>query len=238
MTVKRPHMVTRGYLQAWANNRNVLYLWDAESGRTGPQSINNATVHGHAYDTEHTTLDLEAEFGRIESDALPAIRSLAQGGQPNDDGRAAVVRFLDMHLERGRYADQTSVTTPFAKLDVFNGGVEMAEMGLGDRLALSRDIDKDAVRLSNFDLLRWRWRVGMSAEGLLLTGDGAVLLFERTKGTGVATITFPLSPTRLLVLGADLPPAPLRDLNAFTIAKSRRWLVDRADGVFARQMPQ
>lgn len=237
MTVKRPHMVTRGYLQAWVNGRNALFLWDSESGRSGVRPVNDATVVRSVYDTEHTILDLESQFGRIESDGLPAIRNLAQAGSLNDEGRAAVVAFLDMHLERGRYADQANVKMPIAKIDFFNGGVEMAEMGLGDRLVLSRDMEKSTVRIADLGVLKWRWRIATSAEGLLLTGDGAVLLFERSKGTGVATITFPLSPTRLLVLGDDLPPAPLRDLNAFTIAKSRRWLVDRADGAFARQMP-
>ena len=237
MTVKRPHMVTRGYLQAWVNGRNALFLWDGEVGKMGVRPVNDATVVGHAYDTEHTTLDLEAQFARIETAGVPAIRNLSDGGTLNDDGRRALVAFLDMHLERGRYADQAKVKTPIAKVDIFGGGVEMAEMGLGDRLVLSRDMEKSTVRIADLDVLRWPWRVGTSAEGLLLTGDGSVLLFERSKGTGVATITFPLSPTRLLVLGDDLPPAPLRDLNAFTIAKSRRWLVDRADGAFARQMP-
>jgi len=98
-------------------------------------------------------------------------------------------------------------------------------------------MERSTVRIAELGVHKWPWRVGTSEEGLLLTGDGAVLLFERSRGTGVDTITFPLSPTRLLVLGDNLPPAPLRDLNAFTIAKSRRWLVDRADGAFARRMP-
>jgi hypothetical protein len=63
------------------------------------------------------------------------------------------------------------------------GGFEMSEMGLGDRLALSLDLNKDALRISALRVDRWPWRITDVSSGLL-TGDGAVLTWEHRKGRG------------------------------------------------------
>jgi hypothetical protein len=54
----------------------------------------------------------------------------------------------------------------------------MAEMALGDRLTFARDIDTDAIRLRRLNLDHWTWRV-LTISGGLVTGDGAVMLFNR-----------------------------------------------------------
>lgn len=237
MSVKRSHMVARSYLEPWANSRNVLYVWDLERTNHGRRSLGDATVVSYAYRTEHTTLDLEADYGRIESDGVPAVRNLASAGTLTDEGREALVRFMDMHLERGRYADQASVKVPIAVGNFATGGAEMSEMSLGDRLVLSRSINKDALRLADLGVLKWRWRIAASVPPYLVTGDGSVLLFERRTGSGVCTVTFPLSPSKLLIMGEDLPQASLQGVNEMTLLKSRRWWVDQVEGAYARQMP-
>lgn len=57
----------------------------------------------------------------------------------------------------------------------------------------------------------------------LATGDGAVLLWRTTEGAGVFTISFPLSPTQLLVIGKDLPDDV--PLNRLLAENSKRWIV-------------
>lgn len=234
MPVKRAHMVSRGYLQAWGNGRGLVYVWDAEAQVSGERGLTNATVVGYAYKTEHTNLDLEQEYAGIEGRGLSAMRGIINGGSLNTDGREAMIAFLDMHLERGRYADQAGVRTPIAMGNIFTGESTMAEMGLGDRLVLSKSLNREALRIVSLGVDKWPWRV-FEVRGGLITGDGAVLIWEHTKGFGVTTISFPLSPTRLLILGEPLPSdAPL---NALIARNSRRWLVDHVDGSIARSMP-
>ena len=231
MSVKRAHMITRGYLAEWANDRGLVHVVDAEHRISRPQSLTNATVVAYAYRSNVLTLDLEAHYSRIESEGLSALRNLATGGAPNRDGRAAIIAFLDMHLERGRYADQTKVTTP-AWMGSTPAPGRMIEMSLGDRLTLARDVDTDAIRLENLNVERWTWKV-LDIHGGLVTGDGAVLLFHRNDGAPVTAVTFPLSPTRLLVIGDGLPGLhPL--FNQLIASKCRRWLVDHVDGAIAR----
>lgn len=230
MSVKRAHMITRGYLEAWSNDRGIVHVWDAEHQINHPSSITNATVVSHGYRTAVTPFDLEGDYARIEGGALPALRGLATGGAPNSDGRAAIVSFLDMHLERGRYADQAKVRVPVWLGSTTEPG-RMAEMALGDRLTFARDIDTDAIRLHRLGLDRWTWRV-LPISGGLVTGDGAVMLFNRGNGP-VCAVTFPLSPTRLLVIGDGLPGVhPL--FNQLIASRCRRWLVDHVNGPVAR----
>ncbi len=234
MTVKRAHMVSRGYLRAWANPRDLVHVWDSENRISRTQPVGNATVVNFAYRTEVANLDLEAEFGRIESNALPAIRSLADGGAPNRDGRAAIIDFLDMHLERGRFADQAKVRVPVIKGSFTGGEPEAIGMGLGDRITFSRDVDLDAIRLRKLNLERWRWRVYEMNNGLV-TGDGAVLMFNHRPAHEPDAVTFPLSPTRLLVLGDVFGP-PSDNINLLVIEHSRRWIVDRVEGRFTQAL--
>lgn len=227
-------MVSKGYLRAWANSRDLLFVMDAEHETRGVRALSNATVVSHAYRTEHTTLDLEAEYARVESAALPAMRNLANGGTTTNEGEAAIVHFLDMHAERGRYADQAGVKFPIATANIYSGQVKMAEMGLGDRLVLSRhkELSPSVVRIQSLGVQKWRWRVVPVPSGLI-TGDGAVLMWEKRAAAGVTSITFPLSPSRLLVLGQDLDGLHI-PLNELIAGRSRRWLVDHVDGHISR----
>lgn len=233
MAVKRAHMITRSYLEAWSNGRGLVHVWDAEHEINRPQSLSSATVVNYGYRTEVTGFDLEAHYGEIESRAIPALRSLASGGSPDRDGRAAVIAFLDMHLERGRYADQAKVKVPVWLGSTTEPG-RIAEMALGDRLTFARDVDTDAIRLSTLNIERWHWRV-LSIHGGLVTGDGAVLLFRKTARAPITAVTLPLSPTRLLVIGDGLPGIHPQ-FNLLIASKCRRWLVDHIDGAIARSV--
>lgn len=232
MAVKRAHMVTRGYLEAWSNARRQVHVWDMEHKIDGVRALGDATVVGHAYRTLVVTHDLEGEYGKIENAAIPALRALATGGDPNRAGRAAIIAFLDMHVERGRYADQASVTLPAATGNM-DGSIELVEMGLGDRLSLAEGLDRQAPRLSGLQLERKRWHVIDLGTDQLITGDGAVLPFGERDQT--RTVTFPLSPAKLLligdnVLGRNVP------FNWLVAQRSRRWLVSHVDGHIARAL--
>lgn len=234
MPVKRAHMLTRAYLAAWANDRGKVFVADAESNRGGVRSLSDATVVSYAYRTEITNLDLEAEYGEVESDAVPAIKNLAAGGSITSDGRAAVVRFLDMFSERGRWADQAAVRMPVAVMaSNYPEGVRMAEMGLGDRMVLSRhkELGANGLQLADLGIARWAWRIAEVESGLL-TGDGAVLAVRPDEEASINTVCFPLSPTRLLIIGEGFGRTAV-SINALIVSQCRRWLLDRPDGSYA-----
>lgn len=234
MVVKRAHMVSRAYLQNWADQDGRIRVLDRGVGHSLTQKISQATVVKYAYDTDHMSADLEGQFGRIESDGIPAMRSLVAGVPINHLGRVAVVDFLDMHLERGRFADQAKRTAPAVVIGL---GIEPTriEIGLGDRILISRYVDEQAIRLSTLNVTSWRWRVETIDDGLA-TGDGAVLLWKSASSGHLETVTFPLAPTKLLVLGAHLQ-APRSDLNFRIATNSRRWIVDRLEGQLAATFP-
>lgn len=222
-------MITRSYLESWANGRDLVYVVDTEAKVHGVRSLGGATVVRYVYQTEHANVDLETEYCQIEGDGIAAIRTLARSGVLQSDGQRALVAFLDMFLERGRFADQAKVKMPVAVANLFRVGVRDSTMGLGDRLVFSRDIDKDAIRLSSLKIERWPWRV-IPVESGLITGDGAVLLWKGSGSDPVAAVTFPLSRTRLLVIGDVLLGRQI-PINPLILRESKRWLVDHVDGV-------
>lgn len=220
VVVKRGHMVSEGYLKAWADERNLVDVIDIQHRRGFPSSIKNATVVSYVYDPNVLTRDLEDDYSRIEDAGIPVIVKLREGAQSlTGEERGAMIAFLDMHLDRGRYADQTKLRVP-AVLVKTGGDFEAAELALGDMLLLSQALP-EVLRLSALGLEQWEWKM-LEANGLA-TGDGAVLLWQPTKDAGVCTVSFPLSPTRLLVIGQDLPDE--LPLNARVAANSKRWIV-------------
>lgn len=220
MNVKRAHMVSKGYIRAWADARGRVDVLDVQHGRGFPSAIENATVVSYAYDPEVLTHDLERDYARTEASGIPVIVKLRNGHTTlTPVEQSAMIAFLDMHLDRGRYADQTKIRTPAVLLKT-GGRIEAAELNLGDRLLLSQSL-RDVIRLTTVGLEQWPWHV-IEAQHLA-TGDGAVLLWRPTDGADISTISFPLSPTQLLVIGQDLPDdVPLNPLLA---KHSRRWIV-------------
>lgn len=100
------------------------------------------------------------------------------------------------------------------------GRIEEAKLALGDMLLLSRSM-QGVLRLATLGLEQWPWQV-REAKGLA-TGDGAVLLWRQSNGDEISTISFPLSSTRLLMIGQNLPDdAPL---NWKLAENSKRWIV-------------
>lgn len=217
---KRPHMVSRAYLQGWADQKGIVEVIDIQGRRGLRQAIGNATVVNYVYEPEVLTSDLEADYARIETDGIPVIKMLRDGGDTlTSTDISAMIAFLDMHLDRGRYADQAKLLTP-AVLIKTGGQLENAELSLGDRLLLSQS-HPDVLRLVTLGLEQWTWKVVQTQHQL--TGDGAVLLWHPTKGAEICTVSFPLSPTRLLVIGRDLPDGI--SVNDRLGANCKRWII-------------
>ncbi len=222
MTVKRAHMVSKGYLRAWADNKERVDVLDLQEGIGTRTKIAHATIVSYAYKGNLLTRDLEHEYSVIEDAGIPALRKLRQDGESlTVTERDAVIAFLDMHLDRGRYADQARIDVP-AVVVKSTGPNEDATLSLGDRLLLSQGFD-DVLRLCSLGIEDWPWDVIDAAN--LATGDGAVLLWELTPGGGVSTITFPLSPSQLLVIGEGLPLDVPINFNMFLGRNCRRWIV-------------
>lgn len=216
--VKNAHMVSKGYIRAWANAKKIVDVLDIQDGRGYASSYEKATVVSYAYDPNVLTQNLEREYSLIESNGTPALVKMRNGEPLTTAEKRAVIAFLDMHLDRGRYAHRTKVRASAVVLRT-GGRVEHTELALGDALLLSQSF-RDVLRLKNLGLEQWPWQV-REARGLA-TGDGAVILWRST-GTKIATISFPLSPTRLLVIGDDLPDdVPHNQLLA---DNSNRWIV-------------
>lgn len=110
--VKRAHMVSKGYIRAWADAGGRVDVLDLEQGRGFSSAIGNATVVSYAYDPEVLTHDLESDYARIEGRGIPVILKLSDRQMLTPDEQSAMAAFLDMHLDRGRYADQTKTRTP------------------------------------------------------------------------------------------------------------------------------
>jgi hypothetical protein len=225
MNVRRAHMVSKGYLRAWGDARRVVEVLDLEHGRGFETTVDNATVVNYAYEPNTLSHDLEADYARIEERGIPMIVKLRTGLLETPEERTDLVNFLDMHLDRGRYADQTKVLTPAVVLSE-DGGITDREFNAADRLLLSQSLT-GVVRLAARGVENWPWHV-YDTPIRLATGDGAVLLYRSPAGgaTDVSRVTFPLSPTRLLVMGEQLEQAvDLRALNGLMAQNSRRWVV-------------
>ncbi len=225
MAVKRAHMVPKGYLRAWADNKDRVDVLDLQKGIGITTKIGHATIVGYAYKNNLLQRDLEHDYSVIEDAGIRALRHLRQDESITESDRDAVIGFLDMHLDRGRYADQAGVDVPAV---IVKAGLsenvklssEDATLSLADRLVLSQGFP-EVLRLSSLGIRDWPWNV-IEARSLA-TGDGAVLLWETTAGAGVSTVTFPLSPVELLVIGEALPAGI--GFNTRLAENSRRWIV-------------
>jgi len=220
MGVIQGHMVSKGYLAAWADRRNTVDVIDIQGRRGFVSSINSATTVRDVYGPKVLSQDLEAAYADIEAGGIPGIRKLIEGEQPlTDVERDAIIAFLDMHLDRGRYAGRAQFRAPALVLKA-GGGIEEAELRLGDALVLSQALPA-VLRLRTLGLDRWDWKI-WPVNGLV-TGDGGVLLWRPTEQDGVCTVSFPLSPTRLLVIGQGLPDEV--PMNDYIASNSKRWIV-------------
>lgn len=223
--VKGAHMLSKGYIAAWADDRGIVSVIDKTRQRGYPASVTKATIRNYAYVTNVVTRDLEEDYSKIESDGLSAIRGLRSGDTDLSSASvAAIIEFLEMHRERGQYADQMDAKAPGVAIGT-DGSFHDIELSVGDIIFLGRH-RTETLRLSSLGLESWEWRVE-SWEGSLATGDGAVLLFRETSTAPVTTVTFPISPHQLLVIGTPLQYERMlpNHLNLFIAEQSRHWLV-------------
>lgn len=223
MDTRRSHMVTRTYIAAWADERNVVDVLDLQGRRGYATSTTNATVVSYAYESEVMTMDLELEYARIESAGISAINVLRSGRPLNREQQVSSVAFLDMHLHRGRYADRADVRIP-ALLAMTDGSARDAELALGDMLVLSAALP-ETLRLTTLGLENWDWRLHTTQGPPLATGDGAVLLWGSGGNPAPTTITFPISPTKLIVIGDVFPDEGFAHLNWRLAEKCKRWII-------------
>lgn len=223
MTVKAAHMVSKSYLRAWADKKNRVEVLDIQDHRGYVASYSGATVVSYVYDPKFLNHDLEQEYAVIESNGIPAIKKL-RGGHPSltEDERMALIAFLDMHLDRGRYANRSNLSKIGVPARAVNtdGSCGDAELSLGDLIFLSQYLP-EVFRLRTLGIEGWPWRV-VHVDGLA-TGDGAVLLWHQPDSEEVCTISFPLSPTKLLVIGQPLSDGV--SLNLSLANNSKRWII-------------
>lgn len=220
MVVKNPHMVTKSYIRAWADAKNVLEVLDKQDGRGYRRSYLSATVVSYVYEPNVLTYDLEQAYADVEGDGMLAINKLCNDHSDLSEAeRKAVVAFLDMHLDRGRYANQANILAPAIALKT-DGEHENAGLNLGDLLLLSQYLP-EVLRLSKLGIEEWPWEI-WTTNGLV-TGDGAVLLWGEPGSKEVTTISFPLSPTKLLVIGKDLQDVKWH--NVKVTENSKRWII-------------
>lgn len=217
--VKDAHMITQSYLKAWADSWGKVDVVDIEDRRVRPATVKSATTVEFAYRPAVLTHNVEADYGRIESQGVPVIVKLRETEVISPVERARMVAFLDMHLDRGRYANQAKILTPGLAL-MADGRVESINLNLADRISLSQSLP-EVLRLRDLGLESWEWEVREARN--LVTGDGAVLLWSTDDSDDLEGVTFPLSPTQLLVIGPGLPGQP--DLNGLVRKNSRRWIV-------------
>jgi hypothetical protein len=222
--VKGAHMVSSGYISAWADNRNVIAVLDLEKGIGYHRSYKKATVVSYVYEPALLSYDLEGEYARIENAGIPVIHKMRQGLDLTVDERTRLIQFLEMHRYRGRYSDRAEVRVPAVAV-MTDGSVKDVELRLGDMMLLTRN-QKTGPRLTELGLDQLDWTVWEVDH--LPTGDGAVMLWGSNSDTGadnVSVVTFPLSPTQLLLIGDDLPKGvPFKTRLAMNC---QRWIVGK-----------
>lgn len=216
---RRSHMVTGSYISAWADKKNVLDVLDVQEGRGYPSSYKNASIVSYVYDPAVLTVDLEAEYGAIEGRGMAAFKKLRAGKELLEEETQAAITFLDMHLHRGRYANRAGVRVSASML-MEDGTTQEADLSLGDMLLLAHQ-HTETLRLTSRGLEQWTWQVYTTES--LYTGDGAVLLWRPDAEHDLTTVTFPLSPTQLLVIGDDVPVG--LDINRAIVSNCRRWVI-------------
>ncbi|WP_162000767.1 DUF4238 domain-containing protein [Bifidobacterium tibiigranuli] len=212
-------MIPRSYLDGWADGKGMVDVADLAKGRSTTTAIINATVVSYAYRTEILSTDLEGQFAKVESAGISALRKLRRTDTLTQGEIRAAIAFLDMYRERGLYADQAKTQTP-AVLLMQDRSLQEAELSLGDRMVLASYMN-ETVEFDQLGIETWPWSIWDCTNAL--TGDGALTLWREANSTAVTTITFPLSPTKILVIGRKLSRSV--DINLVTVLKSRRWLI-------------
>jgi hypothetical protein len=223
--VRGAHMVSSGYISAWADDKNVIAVLDLEKGIGYHKSYKKATVVNYAYEPALLSYDLEGEYARIESAGIPVIRKMREGLGLTVGERTCLIEFLEMHRYRGRYSDRAEVRVPAVAV-MTDGSAKDVELKLGDMALLTRS-QEPGPRLTDLGLDQLDWTV-WEVDDDIPTGDGAVMLWGSSPKTGadcVSVVTFPLSPTQLLLIGDELPNGvPFKMRLAMNC---QRWIVGK-----------
>lgn len=217
-------MVSSGYISAWADDNNVIAVLDLEKGIGYHKSYKKATVVNYVYEPALLSYDLEGEYARIESAGIPVVRKMREGLDLTIGERTRLVEFLEMHRYRGRYSDRAEVRVP-AMAVMSDGSAKDVKLRLGDMMLITRN-QETGPRLTDLGMDELDWTVWEVDD--IPTGDGAVMLWGSSSKTGadsVSVVTFPLSPTQLLLIGGELPNGvPFKTRLAMNC---QRWIVGR-----------
>ncbi|MFC7942886.1 hypothetical protein ACFUPZ_06470 [Microbacterium oxydans] len=220
--VKGAHMVSSGYINAWADKSSIIDVLDLDKVRGYPISFKQATIVNHVYAPAFLNHDLEGEYARTESSGIPVIKKLREGLQVTVDEQTQLIEFLEMHRYRGRYADRADVRVPAVAV-MTDGTAKDIDLKVGDMTLLTRD-RPPGPRLTTLGLEQQTWTV-WNLDHILPTGDGAVMLWGSAKDDSVAFVTFILSPTQLLLIGDNLPTElPIKEQ---LVRRSMRWIVGK-----------
>jgi hypothetical protein len=112
---------------------------------------------------------------------------------------------------------------------MIDGAARDIELRLGDMTLLTRDREP-GPKLTELGLERREWTVWEVDD--IPTGDGAVMLWGSSAET-VSVVTFPLSPTQLLLIGDELPRGvPFKMRLAMNC---RRWIVGKKGSLNFKQ---
>lgn len=221
--VKGAHMVSSGYISAWADQSNVIDVLDLDQGRGYPISFKQATIVNYVYEPAFLNHDLEGEYARTESSGIPVIKKLREGLEVTVDEQTQLIEFLEMHRYRGRYADRAEMRVPAVAV-MTDGTAKDIHLKVGDMTLLTRDREP-GPRLTTLGLEQLTWTIWTLEDDTLPTGDGAVMLWGSAKDDSVAFVTFILSPTQLLLIGDNLPTElPIKEQ---LVKHSMRWIVGR-----------
>lgn len=230
-TTKRGHMITRAYLEPWADQKGQIEVRDLESRKVYTTNIKNATVVRYVYEDKVFKHDLEAKFAEIEGHGVAVLRKLREGQPVSSNEKHRALQFMQMFRLRGTYSGEHKTPVPgvMVRLNIQTGQSELGplDLSLGDKLFLAQLHDQ-SVDLQDLGLEAAPWRVVTYERPCLATGDAAVQLWGDEPPGSVSAITFPLSPHELLVIGTLVPvdqsSLPMF-INHVIAQRSRRWLI-------------
>jgi hypothetical protein len=217
----RHHTVTRAYLELWADEGGRIAVFDKQTGAEySTDPVNAAVIAGFNFvNLPGVAPDLvERGLAPGEGEAVAAIVKVQEGGFPDENGRAAIARFVALHFARTpavrRFNDDlaSSLTTwvrEMTEAAAKSGMVPPQTVDAGPRFAFDQNDQvasmMDAVESAWRPLYFRSWTVVELAD--MVTSDFPVYLQAKPElarfGVGIGSadeIAFPLGPDHTLVL--------------------------------------
>lgn len=99
---RRHHVVSKGYQRSFADGERIL-LVDKVTEEGRPVGVNDSFVRrgfNMRRDAEGDNEELEAEWARLESGAIPIVRAVAEGGDVDDRADVELKVLIAVHFAR------------------------------------------------------------------------------------------------------------------------------------------